>query len=156
MPDDLPVIKCRSQQIQQVLMNLFTNARDALNERYPEHDPDKIMKVSVRPFEKAGRPWVRTTVEDHGSGIPDEIRERVFDPFFTTKDRTQGTGLGLSISRGISKDHHGELCVESEPGEYTRFQLELPVDNSWSLGETPKVIEKRRRDAKDDEHTHCR
>ena len=133
VPSGLPNIKCRSQQIQQVLMNLLTNARDALNQRYPEHDPDKIMMVTVRPFEKEGRPWIRVMVEDHGVGIPDEIRGRLFDPFFTTKDRTQGTGLGLSISHGIVQEHHGELCVESEPGEYTRFLLELQVDNEWKL-----------------------
>ncbi len=133
VPSGLPNIKCRSQQIQQVLMNLLTNARDALNQRYPEHDPDKIMMVTVRPFEKEGRPWIRVMVEDHGVGIPDEIRGRLFDPFFTTKDRTQGTGLGLSISHGIVQEHRGELCVESEPGEYTRFLLELQVDNEWKL-----------------------
>ena len=133
VPDDLPLIKCRSQQIQQVIINLLTNARDALNQRYPEHDPDKIMKLTVRPFEKVGKPWIRTTVEDHGAGIGDEVVDRVYDPFFTTKDRTRGTGLGLPISRSITHDHHGELYVESEAGEYSRFQLELPVDNGWSL-----------------------
>lgn len=135
MPDDLPKFKCRSQQIQQVVMNLLTNARDALNERYPEHDPDKIMKVTVRPLEKEDRPWVRVTVEDHGAGVPDEISDRIFDPFFTTKDRTKGTGLGLSISHGIVQDHHGELFFESEAGRCTRFHLDLPVDNDWSLDE---------------------
>ena len=135
VPDDLPLIKCRSQQIQQVTMNLLTNARDVLNQRYPDHDPDKIMKLTMRPCEKVGRPWIRTTVEDHGAGIRDGILDRVFDPFFTTKDRAGGTGLGLSISRSITRDHHGELFVESEAGEYTRFQLELPVDNGWRLDE---------------------
>ena len=133
IPDDLPKIQCRSQQIQQVLMNLFTNARDALNERYLEYDPDKLIKLSVKIFEKNGRQWLRTTVEDHGAGIPAEIRERVFDPFYTTKDRATGTGLGLSISLGIIQDHHGELTFESEEGQPTRFYLDLPVDNGWDL-----------------------
>jgi len=133
VPEDLPKIKCRSQQIQQVLMNLLTNARDALNERYPAYDEDKRMALTVRPFENEGRPWIRVTVEDHGIGIPDAIRDRLFDPFFTTKDRAKGTGLGLSISYGIVQDHHGALHVESEVGQYTRFHLELPVDNGWSL-----------------------
>ncbi len=133
VPDDLPKIKCRSQQIQQVLMNLLTNARDALNMRYPGHDPNKIMKVTAKAFEKEGRQWIRTTVEDHGAGIPDEIQGRLFDPFFTTKDRTKGTGLGLSISHGIVQDHHGELSFECEAGQYTRFHLDLPVDNGWTL-----------------------
>ena len=133
VPDDLPKIKCRSQQIQQVLMNLLTNGRDALNLRYPEHDPDKIMKVTARTFKKEGRTWIRTTVEDHGAGIPDKIRGRVFDPFFTTKDRTKGTGLGLSISHGIVRDHNGELTFECEAGQYTRFHLDLPTDNGWTF-----------------------
>ena len=127
IPDDLPEIKCRSQQIQQVLMNLLTNARDALNERYPDYDPDKIMAVTVRSFERDGRNWLRTTVEDRGTGIHDKIRERLFDPFFTTKDRTKGTGLGLAISQGIFQDHCGELSLECERDRYTRFHLDLPI-----------------------------
>ena len=135
VPEDLPEIECRSQQIQQVLMNLLINARDALNERYPEYDADKVMTVTVRLFDREGQPWLRTTVEDHGGGIPEAIRERVFDPFFTTKDRATGTGLGLSISHGIVQDHQGELSFESEQGHYTCFHLDLPVDNGWTLEE---------------------
>ena len=131
IPDDLPEIKCRSQQIQQVLMNLLTNARHAVNDRYPEYDPDKIVSITVHQFEKDGRRWLRTTVEDHGCGIPAEISEQIFNPFFTTKDRTKGTGLGLSISQGIARDHHGELTFESEENKITRFYLDLPVDNGW-------------------------
>jgi PAS domain S-box-containing protein len=134
--EDLPQIKCRSQQVQQVLMNLLTNARDALNQRYPAYDENKIVTVTVRVFEQDGRRWLRTTVEDHGTGIDKETRERMFDPFFTTKDRATGTGLGLSISHGIVLEHHGRLSVESEPGEYTRIHFDLPVDNgSTSPGE---------------------
>lgn len=141
VPDDLPKIKCRSQQIQQVLMNLLTNGRDALNLRYPGHDPDKIIKVTAKLFEKEGRKWIRTTVEDHGQGISEGIGERVFDPFFTTKDRTKGTGLGLSISHGIVQEHQGELSYECETGQHTRFHLDLPVDNSWTLPEEQKGTE---------------
>jgi len=133
VPDDLPKVKCRSQQIQQVLMNLLTNARDALNQRYPEYDPNKIIRLTARVIEKRGKPWVQATVEDHGGGIDPEAQVRIFDPFFTTKGRDRGTGLGLSISHGIVREHHGELHVESVPGQYTRFHLELPVDNGWEL-----------------------
>jgi signal transduction histidine kinase/HAMP domain-containing protein len=129
VPEDLPKLKCRNQQIQQVVMNLLTNARDALNQRYEGYDENKTIRISAHTFEQKGRVWIRTTVEDHGNGIPAEVRERMFDPFFTTKDRAKGTGLGLSISHGIVSDHHGELTVESEAGEYTRFHLDLPVDN---------------------------
>ncbi len=133
IPPELPELKCRSQQIQQVLMNLMTNARDALNERYPGHAPDKVLNVSAVLFEKEGRRWIRITVEDHGIGITPEVRERMFDPFFTTKPRDKGTGLGLAISHGIVKEHHGELTAESEPGKFTRMHLGLPVDNGWNV-----------------------
>ncbi|MBI5688941.1 MAG: PAS domain-containing protein [Verrucomicrobia bacterium] len=133
VPEDLPSFKCRSQQIQQVIMNLVTNARDALNERFPESDPDKVLNLEARLFEKAGRRWIRLTVEDHGTGIAPEIRERMFDPFFTTKGREAGTGLGLSISHGIVKEHHGVWTVDTEPGRFTRMHIDLPVDNGWDL-----------------------
>jgi len=131
---DLPLLKCRSQQIQQVIMNLMTNSRDALGERYPGYNADKILDLKARLLEKDARRWIRITVEDHGTGIPNEVRERMFDPFFTTKGRDKGTGLGLSISHGIVKEHHGELTVESEPGRFTRMHVDLPVDNGWQVG----------------------
>jgi len=133
VPEDLPQIKCRSNQIQQVMMNLMTNARDALNERYPKYDPNKQITVTSQVIVKEKLKWLRTTVEDHGIGIPPEIKAQMFDPFFTTKPKEIGTGLGLSISFGIVQDHHGELHVESEPGQYTRFHLDLPVDNGWEV-----------------------
>ena len=109
-------------------MNLITNAQDALNEKYPQYDENKIIKIYSNVIEKNGKKWIRTTVEDRGPGISREIIESIFDPFFTTKPQGKGTGLGLSISYGIVKDHHGELSVESEPGQYTKFHMDLPVD----------------------------
>jgi PAS domain S-box-containing protein len=133
IPDSLPPIKCRSQQIQQVFMNLIGNARDALNARYPEFDENKCISIRASLIERDGEAWVRTTVEDYGSGIPLDAIDRVFDPFFSTKARNEGTGLGLSVSHGIIREHRGELEVESEPGEYTRFHVTLRVDNGWGL-----------------------
>ena len=92
IPADLPTFKCRSQQIQQVLLNLLTNARDATNERYPESDPEKRVRIETRLLERDGRRWLRTTVADFGNGIPAELRERIFDPFFTTKPQGAGDG----------------------------------------------------------------
>jgi PAS domain S-box-containing protein len=163
VPEDLPSVKCRSQQLQQVLMNLLTNARDALNERYPGYHEDKTIRITVReladrPEEAGGRRqeaepgtlnlqsqiadlkspegrWLRITVEDHGNGIPPEIRDRIFDPFFTTKPKERGTGLGLSISHGIVKEHRGVLHFETVLGEGTAFHLDLPVDNGWRVEE---------------------
>ena len=164
VPAGLPPIKCRSQQIQQVIMNLLTNARDALNEKYPGYDENKRISISATEMEMslvnghlslrendpcpmtndAAQPQltndtnrrvraIRLTVEDPGSGISEVAREHMFDPFFTTKKPDKGTGLGLSISHGIVKDHHGELSVESEVGQWTRFHVDLPVDNGWTV-----------------------
>ncbi len=133
IPEDLPDLKCRSQQIQQVLMNLVTNARDALNERYPGYHTDKQMSISVRLFHRDNRRWLAVTVQDRGPGIPASLHERLFDPFFTTKERGLGTGLGLPISYGIVKEHHGVLRFETKENQYTRFIAELPVDNGWEL-----------------------
>jgi PAS domain S-box-containing protein len=147
VPADLPVLVCRSEQLRQVLMNLLTNARDALNEKYPLSNSDKIVRLSARmiqgnewlqmskalPPGEAGSPvecrhWVRITVEDHGRGIPPEIRKRIFEPFFSTKPRGKGTGLGLSISHAIVMDHGGQLSVECEEDHWTKIHVDLPVD----------------------------
>jgi PAS domain S-box-containing protein len=127
IPAALPVIWCRSQQIQQVLMNLLTNGRDALNEKYSGSNPNKVLRVTASASVVKGRPWVRITVEDHGVGIPSEVVERMYEPFFTTKGRNKGTGLGLSISLGIVHEHGGGIRVETQPGEYTRFHVDLPA-----------------------------
>ena len=164
VPEDLPKIKCRSQQIQQVLMNLVTNARDALNDKYPGYDENKVIRISARELPKAerGRPnaegreeeaspqlpsselrvpslvsrWVRLTVEDHGPGIPPEVHERIFTPFYTTKRPDKGTGLGLPMAHTIVKEHGGNLSMESEPGEWTRFVFDLPVSSDQSETES--------------------
>jgi PAS domain S-box-containing protein len=130
VPEDLPSIRGRSQQIQQVFMNLLTNARDALNGKYEGFDEDKRLVISSHILNKNCQQWVRTTVEDQGPGIPEEVQDRMFDPFYTTKPRDKGTGLGLSISHGIVKDHGGELSVETKVGEWTRFHVDLPVGGS--------------------------
>jgi PAS domain S-box-containing protein len=124
---EMPLIYCQFQQLQQVLMNLTTNARDALNAKYREPHPDKILRIITSAFTEKGKPWVRFTVEDHGAGIPPEVLDRIYEPFFTTKPRGKGTGLGLSISLGIIQDHRGRLRVETRRGHYTRFHVELPA-----------------------------
>jgi PAS domain S-box-containing protein len=126
IPSGLPRTRCQSQQIQQVLMNLLTNARDALNSRYPEFDENKVVRITAELAEDGA--WVRTTVEDHGTGIATGLLGRVFDPFFTTKPRDRGTGIGLTISHRIVQDHGGRLVVESEPGAGTRVTMDLPID----------------------------
>lgn len=127
-PENLPFVKCRSQQIRQVLMNLITNSRTALNKKYDGYHLNKIITITVEEFLRNENNWIRVFVEDQGIGIPKEIHNKIFDPFFTTKDRATGTGLGLAISYGIVEEHCGKMSFESNEGEYTKFILELPVD----------------------------
>ncbi len=130
---DLPMVKCRSQQIQQVLMNLLTNARDALNDKYPGYDENKRIDISVKQKLHDDRRWIEIVVGDQGCGISEDIKEKIYEPFFSTKPKDKGTGLGLSISFGIVKDHHGSITIETKTNEYSRFIVELPVDNGWEV-----------------------
>ncbi len=125
----LPSVRCHSQQIQQVLMNLLTNARDALNEKYPAYDDEKEIILRCRTANKEGKRYIRVTVEDHGTGIPESVQDKIFDQFFTTKDTDKGTGLGLPISYNIVKEHKGELYFETKQGQYTRFHMELLLED---------------------------
>ncbi|MFV8751965.1 protein kinase domain-containing protein [Nannocystaceae bacterium ST9] len=124
IPSGLPRARCRAQQIQQIVMNLVTNARDALNIAYAGYHEHKW--IEIRAEFRAPR-TLRLIVEDSGPGIPSEVLPHVFDPFFTTKGRDQGTGLGLSVSHGIAREHGGDLTVDSRVGEGTRFFLDLPA-----------------------------
>ncbi len=125
---DLPQLTCRSQQVKQVLLNLITNARDALNERYNGEVGKKLIQISCSRVDRDGELYIRTTVQDNGRGIDPSNSRRIFDPFFTTKPRDKGTGLGLSVSYGLMQDHGGELSYESEVNHYTRFHMDLPCN----------------------------
>ncbi len=126
--EDLPKVRCRSERIQQVLMNLIINAIHALDERYPLADPKKKLFIRGAVAIVERRRYLRLTVEDWGTGIDPTYIDRLFDPFFTTKGRDKGTGLGLSVSDGIVKEHGGSMSVESELGRFTRFNVDLPLD----------------------------
>jgi protein-histidine pros-kinase len=113
----LPEVGADANELQQVLLNLLNNARDALGRQG---------EIRVETGPAAGRPgWVRLAVSDTGPGIAPELRERIFLPFFTTK--TGGTGLGLAISHRIVRDHHGVLEVSGAPGGGATFSLLLPA-----------------------------
>ena len=126
--NNLPELECRSQQLQQVIMNLMTNARDALNGKYEGFDDSKKLIISAERIINNKNDMIRITVEDFGNGIPKGVQDRIFEPFFTTKTRDKGTGLGLSISHGIIKDHNGNLRFETEENENTKFIIELPCE----------------------------
>ena len=112
----VPRIACMPSQLNQVFLNLLTNAAQAIEERG---------RILVRT--EADGEWLRVTVQDTGKGIPAEVLPKIFDPFFTTKAVGQGTGLGLSISYDIVKQHGGEIRVTSQPGKGARFTVQLPL-----------------------------
>jgi len=128
IPPDLPPLKCRSQQIQQVFINLLSNAHHALNERYSGAHENKALKITARALQRHGQYFIRTEFCDTGAGIAPENMPKIFDPFFTTKKHAQGTGLGLSISYGIIKEHQGDIFVDSQPNMNTTFIVELPIE----------------------------
>jgi len=118
------------RQLQQVILNLLSNSRFALNERYPLTSPEKKIRISCHPVAIANEPpWIQVSLRDHGTGIPQGILDRLFDPFFTTKPAGQGTGLGLSISFGIIQDHGGSIKVNSIMHKFTEMLIKIPASS---------------------------
>ena len=129
--DNLPVLKADANQLQQVLINLFVNAADAIDGKGGE------IHVSVDRGKLNGRECVTIEVADFGCGIPRENLTKIFDPFFTTKGK-KGTGLGLAVVWGIIEKHDGKIEVQSEVGKGTTFTLRLPTN-----GNTTTLIEEK-------------
>jgi len=119
--DGLAPIRGNGGKLQQVLLNLLLNARDALQSA--PAGPGKV--ITVRTLARGEHAQVE--IHDNGPGIPGDVMPRIFDPFFTTKAPRKGTGLGLSISYGIIQEHKGDIRVQSAPGQGTTFQLEFPM-----------------------------
>jgi len=132
-PSDLPMVKARSQEIQQVFLNILSNAQYALNEKFPGSHEDKTLQIRGETIDLEGQIYVRTIFYDRGVGISANILDKISDPFFSTKPQGEGTGLGLSVSHGIIKEHGGKLRFESVEGEYARVVVDIPVDNGWEL-----------------------
>ncbi|MHC1743298.1 MAG: ATP-binding protein [Syntrophobacteraceae bacterium] len=128
VPEQLPEILASSQQIAQVFLNVITNARHALNDKYPGPHESKVLDIIAKEETTRGRREVRIAFHDRGIGIPAAILGKVLDPFYSTKPRGVGTGLGLSISHGIVRDHGGSLTIQSTEGEYTVVLILLPVE----------------------------
>lgn len=127
---DLPLVQCYPGQMNQVFMNLLSNAIDAFEEIDKEQslDSDQDREKTIWIHTKIDNDYIKITIADNGIGIPEDIRSRIFDPFFTTKSIGQGTGLGLSISHQIIVDkHNGKLYCDSTLGEGIKFFIEIPV-----------------------------
>lgn len=117
----VPLISCYANQINQVLMNILSNACQAIE------GSGNIWITTKRVQTDSGVDAVSISIQDSGSGMTTETAEKIFDPFFTTKGVGQGTGLGLSISYGIIENHGGKIQVRSQPGTGTEFTITLPV-----------------------------
>lgn len=123
----LPEIIARPQQIQQVFLNILSNARYALNCKYHGKHENKILEIRANEITMDNCPYVVVTFLDRGTGIPASVVDKVVNPFFTTKPRGKGTGLGLSISHSIVSDHGGKLLIDTVEGELTKVSVVLPV-----------------------------
>jgi signal transduction histidine kinase len=119
-------------KLQQVFLNLFINARDAM---------ESGGTLSVESYN--GEAVVRVDVSDTGHGIAPEHLNRIYDPFFTTKSARKGTGLGLSVSYGIIQEHGGTIEVVSRPGSGTRFRLELPRARQTAADTETSIVQKK-------------
>jgi two-component system NtrC family sensor kinase len=127
---NLPMVMADGHQIQQVLLNIINNARQAIE----AHKSGGKIVISTTVIGSN----VRVTIQDNGPGIAPENLRRIFDPFFTTKEVGKGTGLGLSLCYGIVKEHGGDIRVESSPGKGARFFVELPL--AQGAGNAPKSV----------------
>ena len=126
LAERVPHIMVQVHEIEQVFINVISNARYALNQKYPDPDNDKVLEITSQPITINHHSYVRVSFLDHGTGIPADIIDQVKNPFFTTKKEGKSTGLGLSISHGIVENHDGILTIDSKEERYTRISIDLP------------------------------
>ena len=128
----LPPVNCWASQINQVFLNILSNAIDILTISEAEESPKIIITTEMKDSKT-----VRISLGDNGSGMSETVRQKVFDPFFTTKPVGQGTGLGLSISYQIvTEKHGGQLQCFSESGKGTEFVIDIPIEQSVTSGQS--------------------
>jgi two-component system cell cycle sensor histidine kinase/response regulator CckA len=146
LSENMHIIEGDPNQLEQVLMNLMVNARDAMPDGGLITIKTGVIEIgrngfiNTSAYIKAGK-YILMSVSDTGCGIPAEIRDRIFDPFFTTKEKGKGTGLGLASVYGIVKDHKGYIAVQSEVEKGTTFDIYLPVsERTVPLLVTPKTF----------------
>jgi PAS domain S-box-containing protein len=120
---NLPRISADAGQMEEVFLNLISNARDAMDET----EGDKVLTISSSYNKGDESPYIAVSIKDTGVGIPEENKEKIFEPFFSTKPVGKGTGLGLSLCFGIIESHGGRLDIRSKVGEGTEMLIYLPV-----------------------------
>lgn len=125
---DLPLIECYPGKLNQVFLNLLTNAAYAIEKKFGG-EPGGVLEISTELRDE----HVFVYVKDNGLGIEENLRTKIFDPFFTTKDVGEGTGLGLSIAHQTVLKHQGEIWVESAPGEGAVFIIKLPLTQNDTM-----------------------
>jgi PAS domain S-box-containing protein len=130
LAENLPPIMADHNRLEQVFINLVTNALDAIDEKIEKMGPEVDRSIIIKSFLKDEQ--VVVMVSDTGIGISDNIREKIFEPFFTTKEVGRGTGLGMSISYGIVRDYGGTIDVKSEVDVGTTIELRFPVHSKTS------------------------
>jgi len=138
IPDGLPKVFCNPFQLEQVVINLITNARDAIQEANNNKG-----KIKIKVFEEKKKEQVVIEVTDNGTGIPESAVNNIFDPFYTTKEVGKGMGLGLSIVYGILDKVNGTIVASNSPGSGANLKVILPIDFRKTDGPNPfKTSEK--------------
>jgi len=146
---DLPLIECCPGLLNQVLMNLLTNAIDALEEvdtkqthqAFNDRSRQISISTSIINSQISHSQWVKISITDNAFGIPEAIRKQIFNPFFTTKPIGKGTGMGMAISyQIITEKHQGTLECFSNVGEGTTFEIKIPAHHSVPRDSVPREI----------------
>ncbi|MDH5367652.1 MAG: ATP-binding protein [Cyclobacteriaceae bacterium] len=117
---EFPMIDCYPNKLEQVFINIISNASDAINEN------GKI-SLATKIISREGKEYAHISIKDNGQGMTEQVKKRIFEPFYSTKEVGSGTGLGLAISHGIIENHQGLIEVESEVGKGTTFNIYIPI-----------------------------
>jgi two-component system cell cycle sensor histidine kinase/response regulator CckA len=147
LEESLPSVEVDRRQIEQVLLNIYVNAWQAMpggGDLYLETRCVALDDAYCTPHRVTPGRYVRLSITDNGIGMSDRIRHRIFEPFFTTKEKGRGTGLGLASAYGIIKNHGGFFTVYSEKGQGTTFNIFLPASAKEATQEMPLTGELRR------------
>jgi PAS domain S-box-containing protein len=125
LSENLPEIRAEHNRLEQVFINLVTNAIDAMDEKAQRTNDAVEKMLTIKTFAQNG--YVVATVSDTGVGMSDDVKDKIFEPFFTTKDTGKGTGLGTSISFGIIKDYAGTITIDTKEGQGSCFTIRFPA-----------------------------